>query len=39
MFLDFEKAFDAAEWSFIWKTLGFFQFRVVINKLDQIVLP
>ena len=24
MFLDFEKAFDTVEWSFIWKTLGYF---------------
>ena len=26
MFLDFEKAFDTVEWSFIWKTLGSFNF-------------
>ena len=35
MFLDFEKAFDSCEWSFIWKTNAkCFQFRLVINKLD-----
>ena len=26
MFLDFEKAFDSVEWSFIWKTLSSFNF-------------
>ena len=26
MFLDFEKAFDSVEWSFIWKTLSAFNF-------------
>ena len=26
MFLDFEKAFDSVEWSFIWKTLNSFNF-------------
>ena len=32
MFLDFEKAFDSVEWSFIWKTLSSFNFgSSVIN--------
>ena len=39
MFLEFEKAFDTVEWSFMWKTLSSFKFQFVINKLDQIVLP
>ena len=26
MFLDFEKAFDSVEWSFVWKTLSSFNF-------------
>ena len=26
MFIDFEKAFDTVEWSFIWKTLDYFNF-------------
>ena len=26
LFLDFEKAFDTVEWSFIWKTMEYFNF-------------
>ena len=39
LFLDFEKAFDAVEWSFIWKTLDSFNFGPSIHyKLDQALL-
>ena len=32
LFLDFEKVFDTAEWSFIWKTLGSFNFGPSITN-------
>jgi len=40
MFLNFEKAlkFDTVEWSVYIKNSKLFQFRIVINKLDENVL-
>ena len=46
LFLDFEKAFDTVEWSFIWKTLGSFNFgssliswiKVCYSNIESCVL-
>ena len=46
LFLDFEKAFDTVEWSFIWKTLGSFNFgssliswiKVCYHNIESCVL-
>ena len=36
MFIDFEKAFDTVEWSFIWKTLDYFNFAPSLISWIQL---
>ena len=36
MFIDFEKAFDTVEWSFIWKTLDYFNFGSALISWIQL---
>ena len=38
-FLDFEKAFDTVEWSFLQKNFTVLQFWAICYQLDQALLP